>query len=347
MDKMDGKFSYAGLVGSAIAILEKAGLGNEAATIVSEGLVEADLYGHTTHGLALLAKYVDELESGSMRSQDEPEVVADAGAMSVWDGKRLPGVWTTHLAVSEACRKAARFGCGGVVVRNSHHIASLAVFLEKPARDGKLVLVLSSDPASAHVAPFGGTSPVLTPNPIAAGIPASVDPVLIDISTSITTAAQVERARANNGRLPGNWLVDVHGHASDDPAAVREGGALLPIGGLDHGHKGYGMSILVEALTQGLAGHGRADKPTGWGASVTALAFDPARLAGGPAFNRQSDALINACRSAAVPPEAAAVRMPGEAALSRKKAALSTGIKLDSKVVDSLLALSERFGVPL
>ncbi|CAB3809731.1 L-lactate dehydrogenase [Paraburkholderia fynbosensis] len=343
---MQEGFTVQEITDLAVEILKKAGLEQEVATVVGERLVEADLYGHNTHGLALLGKYVDEIDGGRMTTRGSPEAIADAGAMLLWDAKRLPGVWTTHLAVSMACEKAAQFGCGVVAVRNSHHIASLATYLEQPARDGKLVMVLSSDPATGHVAPFGGTSPVLTPNPIAAGIPASADPILIDISTSITTAAQVQLAVAKGGHLPGMWGVDVQGHATDDPTAVRDGGALLPLGGLDHGHKGYGLSILVEALTQGLSGFGRADCPKGWGASVTALAFDPARLGGSESFLRQSDWLVNACRSASVATGKPAVRMPGEAALARKKAA-QVALRLDREIISTLQALAARFGLHL
>ncbi len=119
--------------------------------------------------------------------------------------------------MAEAERRAAAFGIGAVAVRRSHHIACLAAFLEAPARRGTMVLVLSSDPGDAHVAPFGGTSPVLTPNPIAAGIPTGADPILVDVSTSITTAAMCARRRAAGQPLPGRWVVDGEGAATDDP----------------------------------------------------------------------------------------------------------------------------------
>src|SRR5262249_2450365 len=169
-----------------------------------------------------------------------------------------------------------RFGVGAIALRRSHHIACLAAFLEAPAKRGKIVLVFSSDPCAVHVAPFGGLTPVMTPNPIAAGIPTDGDPILIDISTSITTAAMCGRTRAIGGRLPGRWLSDHQGIATDDPVVMNHGGTILPVGGLDHGHKGYGLSLMVEALTQGLGGYGRADAPTEWGASVLVLAFAPA-----------------------------------------------------------------------
>src|SRR5919197_5074176 len=140
-------FKVADLRAFAAAVLAKVGMPSEAAAAVAEGLVEADLYGHATHGLALLPDYVEEVENRAMALTGRPDVLSDFGAVALWDGKRLPGVWTTKLAISEAVSRAARFGVGAVAVRRSHHIACLAAFLEEPARAGKLVLLFSSDPS--------------------------------------------------------------------------------------------------------------------------------------------------------------------------------------------------------
>ncbi len=45
----------------ATRVLEAAGLPKIPAEAVAKALVEGDLYGHTTHGLALLPDYVEEL----------------------------------------------------------------------------------------------------------------------------------------------------------------------------------------------------------------------------------------------------------------------------------------------
>ena len=340
------RFDAEDLRAVAAGALAAVGMPEDKAAVVADGLVEADLYGHTTHGLALLADYVAEVESGEMAVDGVPAVLASRGASACWDGRRLPGIWLTARAVSEACERADSFGLGAVAIRRSHHIGCLASFLEPPARQGYVVLVLCSDPGDALVAPFGGTSPVLTPNPIAAGIPRDGAPVLLDLSTSITTAGLTARIRARGERLPGHWLIDSQGDATDDPHALDRGGALLPLGGLDHGHKGFALGLLVEALTQGLAGFGRADEPGGWGASVLVLAFAPAMFSGAEAFSRQVSWLAEACLAS--PPAGAApgVRLPGELAQERKAAALRDGVELYPGIEEALRVLAERLGCP-
>ena len=343
---MTPRFAYRDLLSLAEAVLVQAGLPSEPAASVAFGLTEADLLGHTTHGLALLADYVEELDNGTMEREGRPAVIADQAAVATWDARRLPGIWTTQLAVQEAVRRAGIYGLGAIALRRSHHIACLAAFLEAPARAGVLTLVYSSDPSDAHVAPFGGLTPVMTPNPIAAGIPAEPDPILIDVSTSITTAAMCGRVRAAGGRLNGAWLKDSDGNATDDPAALKEGGSILPIGGLDHGHKGYGLSLMVEAMTQGLGGYGRADAPRDWGASVLVLALSPAAFGGLDGFTRQIVWLADACRASRVREGAPRVRLPGEAGLARKRRAQDEGLALHDGIADALAGLAARFDLP-
>ncbi len=105
------------------------------------------------------------------------------------------------------------------------------------------------------------------------------------------------------------------GAPSDDPDVLfaEPPGTLLPTGGLDHGHKGYNLALAIEALSQGLSGHGRADPLTGWGASVYLQVMDPAAFGGAADFVRQTSCLAAACRSNPPAPGVAAVRLPGAA----------------------------------
>lgn len=316
---------------------------------IARGLVEADLLGHTTHGLQLAAGYLRELQKGSMTPQGEPEVLADHGATITWDGRRLPGVWLTAKAVDLAVERARQFGLAAVAIRRSHHIGCLAAFLTRATDQGMMVLIASSDPAVASVAPYGGRKAVFTPDPLAVGIPTEGEPILIDISASITTNGLTNRLRAEGKRFPGPWALHADGTATDDPNALFTDppGTLLPTGGVDHGHKGYAWALLIEALTQGLSGYGRADAPSGWGASVYVQVFDPTKFAGLAGFTQQTGWTASACRSNPPVPGVEKVRLPGERGLEKKRQALSDGVTLYPGIMESLIPLAEQYSVPL
>jgi LDH2 family malate/lactate/ureidoglycolate dehydrogenase len=341
------RYRSADLIEYAAALFAAAGCDGDKPGTVAAGLVEADLLGHTTHGLQLAPAYLRELASGGMTATGEPAVVADRGAAVTWDGRRLPGVWLAAKAVDLAADRAAVHGTGTVVVRRSHHIGCLAAFLQRATGRGLMVIVASSDPAVRAVAPFGGRTAVLTPDPLAVGIPTDGDPILIDTSASITTNGMTDRLRREGRRYPGLWALDAAGRPTDDPAvmAADPPGTLLPTGGTDHGHKGYALALMIEALTQGLGGFGRADRPTEWGASVFVQVLDPAAFGGADAFRRQTGWTAAACRATSPVPGGDAVRLPGERGLERKRRALAEGVELYLGVMDGLRPHAERLGV--
>jgi LDH2 family malate/lactate/ureidoglycolate dehydrogenase len=335
------------LIGFASALFRAAGLEDEKAGTVAEILVEGDLLGHTTHGLALAAPYVSAALEGSMTRSGEPAVISDQGGALCWDGRRLPGPWLVVKAIEAALARVREHGIAAVAIRESHHIACLASYLERATAKGCMILLTCSDPSETSVAPFGGLRALFTPDPIAVGIPTEGDPILIDMSASITTNGMTARLRGEGRRFPGQWAMTAAGEASDDPNVLfaQPPGTLLPTGGKDHGHKGYNLALTIEALSQGLSGHGRADPLTDWGASVYIQLVDPQAFGGAANFRRQTGFIADACRSNPPAPGIEAVRLPGEQGLARKRRALADGVRLYPGIMAALHPLAGRLGI--
>jgi len=330
-------------------LLLAAGMPQDKAEAVAAILVEGDLLGHTTHGLQLLPSYLREVESGSMRVDGGPEVISEAAAALTWNGRRLPGPWLVLQAMEAAAAKARQAGTGTVVIRHCHHIACLAAFHQRATDQGLMMILASSDANSASVAPFGGLDPVFTPNPISAGFPTGGTPVSVDISTSTTTNGLTNRLHQEGGKLPATWLIDGHGRPSDDPAVLftEPKGTILPLGGLDSGHKGYGLSLLVETLTGGLAGHGRADPREGWGATVFLQVIDPAAFAGRAAFERQMGEVARQCRASKPVDAQRPVRLPGERGYRLAASQAESGVELQAGILPALVPWAAKYGVAL
>ena len=335
------------LVAFAHALLTKAGVRDDIAKDVASVLVDGDLLGHTTHGLALLPGYLGELEKGTMAKSGEPRVVNQRPAAQTWDGLRLPGPWLTLRAFDAATAMAQTYGTGTVVIRRAHHIACLAAYLKRVTDRGMAGLLYCSDPSACSVAPFGGISPVFTPNPMAAGIPTSGDPILLDISASYTTNGLTQRLWKAGEQLPHPWIQDAQGNATTDPAVLFNDpkGTLLPLGGLDAGHKGYALALLIEASTAALAGFGRADPSEGWGATVFVQVLDPAAFGGSAEYTRQTDWLADACHRATPRPGGPAVRLPGENGMKRHREQSDRGVALFPAIMPTLAPWSDKLGV--
>jgi LDH2 family malate/lactate/ureidoglycolate dehydrogenase len=342
-------YRFDALVGFAERLLKAAGLDGDKPSVIADILVAADAMGHTTHGLAQLSGYLEEIESGEMTTTGEPEVVSERPGAVVWDGRRLPGVWLTAKAVAMASARAKVNGVCAVTIRRSHHIACLAAFLPAATSRGLMAVIASSDPSSADVAPFGGKRPVYSPDPLAVGIPTGGDPILVDVSASITTNGMSARLRRQGHLFPGLWAIDAEGVPTNDPVVLvaEPRGSLLPAGGVDHGHKGYGLALAVEALTQALSGYGRADGETRWGASVFVQVFDPEAFGGLTSFIRQTDWIAKACVNTPPIDPQRPVRLPGASAASGLKVAKDRGLGLHEEVMESLVPWMEKLAVEM
>ena len=344
---MTERYSAEDLVEFATALLTAAGLDSAKATTVAEILTEGDLLGHTTHGLALLAAYLGDIEKGTMEKSGEPHIVADFPAAVTWDGRRLPGPWLVVRGLELAIARAKQLGTCTVVIRRSHHIACLAAYLKRVTDQNLMVLLSCSDPTVGTVAPHGGRRGVMTPNPLAAGWPTAGEPVMLDVSMSITTNALVKRLHSEKRLAPAEWFVSADGQATADPSVLftTPAGALLPIGGMDHGHKGYAFGLLIEALTNGLAGRGRTGPAEGWTATVYIQVFDPALFGGAENFINETTHLAETCRATPPRPGFEYVRLPGEAGLRRRATQLTHGVELHRTILPALIPWAQRLGV--
>ncbi|SHI10854.1 Malate/L-lactate dehydrogenase [Pollutimonas bauzanensis] len=341
------RYSAAELNRCATEILSAAGMEAALAAVVAETLVEGDLLGHDTHGLALLAPYIKEIENGAMALSGSAQSLSDRGAALLWDGRRLPGPWLVRQGLDALAPRARQYGSATLVIRRSHHIACLAAYLLRATEQGLMLVLASSDPAVASVAPHGGTRATFTPDPIAAGIPTSGTPFLVDISSSIVTNGMSSRLHKEGGQFGHECMLDADGRPSRDPAvlATDPPGTIMPLGGLQSGHKGFGLALIVEALTGGLAGHGRADPPLGWGATVFMTLYDPAAFAGADEFMRQTDWIADACRNNPPRPGSSAVRMPGDRGIASKQEQMRLGIALHPTIPPMLEECAQRYGV--
>ncbi len=333
----------------ATDLLVAAGMPMEKAASVATVLVDGDLMGHTTHGLQLLGPYLQEIEAGSMSVEGAPTVLSTKSSAELWDGCRLPGPWLVLKALDRAVEQARQTGCGTIVIRRSHHIGCLASYHRRAAEQGVMLVLSCSDPSAASVAPFGGLDPIFSPNPISAGFPSGGTPISVDISTSTTTLGMTGRLMRQGGKLPAQWLIDGKGQPTDDPAVLSASpkGSILPLGGMDSGHKGYGLSLLVEALTGALAGHGRADPTEGWGATVFLQVIDPEAFAGRSEFERQVSELARQCRESLPINASRPVRLPGERGYQLAQAQMQQGLVVDESILSALKAWSEKLGVAM
>jgi LDH2 family malate/lactate/ureidoglycolate dehydrogenase len=315
------------------------GMDADKAACVARLQVLTDAMGRRTHGLAMAPLYLADIRKGGLRISGQQTVVSDNGLSAVWDGDYLPGLWLVNEAIETLIPRAETSGIAAIAIRKSHHIGCLAALAKQAADKGFIALIANSDPAGQRVAPYGGTEALFTPDPFAVGYPGAEHPVLVDICASITTTSMTRQKFAAGEQFEHPWLLDANGRPTRDPAVLEHStprGSLQLIGGTEYGHKGFGLALMIEALSQGLSGHGRKDAPERWGGNTFVQVIDPNLFAGADAFAEQMDHFSERCRSNRPADPARPVRVPGDQAARSIAQARCDGIEYDAATWESL-----------
>ena len=328
------------------SVFKKLGMDEEKAKDTSEILVEADMMGHSTHGVRLLPLYIKDIEAGNMKPSGNQITLNDTGSCITIDGDNLPGIWLTKQGLKLSSERAKIYGVSTILIKNSHHNGALAAYLLPVVEQGLVPMIKCSVPSSATVAPFGGTKALLTPDPMALAFPTYGEPVIIDISASITTNNMIADKIVKNEMFDFNCLLTKDGIPTNDPKEVFENnGTVMPLGGLEYGHKGFGLALGIEALSQGLSGSGRSRKLKTMNLSIYIQVIDPNAFAGIDAFKNEMSFLYNECINNPPIDKNNKVRMPGQNALMSRKKSIENGIYLSKETLKNLEEISKKLDI--
>ncbi|RUO57913.1 Ldh family oxidoreductase [Pseudidiomarina insulisalsae] len=335
----------------ATRCLRKQGASGDVATAMAEHLVAGDLLGFRTHGLLRLRYNLQALQRGHTKGHGAPEVVKRRAAIELWDAQLLSGLYVLPRAVERAMQMARDYGTGTLVVRRAQHVAALAVYLEQATDAGMLIQMMCSTPAQQVVAPFGAKSACFSPNPFAIGVPTLQEPVLLDMSLSMTAAGKVRTALAEERQLPYPALITAAGDYTCDPATfvADPPSVLASLGGEQLGYKGTGLNLFSEFWTLGLSDYGREDAAAedGDANTVWLQVVDPTAISEPGAFAQQASQLVTAVKKAEPIDPKKPVRVPGAGALATRQQQLAEGISYSAATWRQLQWCAEFCDEPL
>ena len=232
----------------ATAVYVRAGMPEADARLAADTLVQADLWGHQSHGVLRLSWYVARLLAGVCEPVAKPELVVDAGAIAVMDGKDAMGQVLTARAMQDAIRRAKAHGIGAVALRNSNHFGTAMYFTLMAARSG-CVGFLSTN-ASPAMAPWGGRKKTVGTNPWSWAAPAgSHAPMVLDIANTGVARGKIYLAKQKGVAIPEGWAISAAGAPTTDPDEAIAG-IILPMAQ----HKGYAIAAMMDVLSGVLTG---------------------------------------------------------------------------------------------
>lgn len=333
-------------------VFERLGLEGDERQVVVERLMEASLSGYHSHGVMRITMYTEGIRAGNMIPGAPLDVLGETVSAVRLDANKGMGPWTATEAMKRAVGKAEATGIGCASVVNANDIARLGGYVEQPAKDGYIALLMTNDAGgNPCVAPWGATSPLMSTNPMAVGIPReSGDPILIDISTGVSSEGGLKMLRNRNQAVPDGWLIDGEGRITTDAEAyfsTPRRAAILPLGSLIAGHKGFALSILVDVLTGGLSGagcSGRSPEDLDQNA-LFILVIDPEMFVSRTALSAEVDRLVESIKGARKAPGVDEVRVPGDGARRERERQMEQGIEIDPPVWSAIQDIMDDLGI--
>jgi LDH2 family malate/lactate/ureidoglycolate dehydrogenase len=227
-------------------ILTREGVPPEHARIQASLFIGAQMRGTASHGLLRLRRIVERLKLGLAVAGEEGRQDWTAQSFLSVDGRRGLGPVVALKALDAVIPRARQTGIAIAAVRNANHLGALAYYADHVARQGLTVIALTISEALVH--PFGGRTAMIGTNPIAIGVPAEPEPLVLDMATSLVSMGKIHDHANRGAAIPEGWALDEAGNPTTDAMAAKDG-AIAPFGGA----KGYALGLAFEVLVASLA----------------------------------------------------------------------------------------------
>lgn len=330
-------------------VLGSLGVTPEDARTTADVLVTTDTWGIFTHGTKLLAGYARRIRGGGLRVDCSPRIAAEGPAWAIVDGQSTLGQVTSSFAMQYAIEKARSCGAAYVGVRNSCHFGAAGYYAWLAARENMIGMAMANDVPS--VAAPGSRGAVIGSNPIAYAIPAGEhDPLLLDISIATVAGGKVFARLKRGEPIPDGWLIGPDGRPTRDGSLYPGQASLAPMSG----HKGYGIGLLIEALSGVLTGAAVTrqigswlfddpSQPTDHGAAFLVINIAP--LMSTALFEKRMSALIDEIHSSTTADDCESVLLPGQREWEHRRRALVDGVQLPVDVLEVLEELALSLGL--
>ncbi len=322
------------------------GVGDKNSQLLADTLCQADLWGHQSHGVMRTFWYAARMISGATTLDTPPELIVDAGAIAVLDGKNGIGQTVAARSMDEAISRSKQHGVGAVAVRNSGHFGTAMYFTRMAAVSGCVGFISTN--ASPAMAPWGGREKLIGNNPWSISAPAGKHPPMImDIANTAVARGKLYLAKQHSQAIPDGWATDKHGNPTTD-AIAGIAGNILPLAG----HKGYAISTMMDMLSGVLTGSKFANDVNGpyapegdSGVGHMAIALNIEAFRPLIEFNADMEDLISRIKATPKAPGTDEIYYPGEIEVVTERQNLQSGITLPEKTVHELNTAARDLGV--
>lgn len=298
----------------ALSALKKYGYTDTESDTILEILMYAQLRGNN-QGLVKL------IGNGIPKSKDAGPltVIKETKLSAVIDGSKNMGMIAMKLATEMAITKAKEHGFGIVGTNNTFSsTGAIGYYANAIAVQNFIGFAFAGSPPT--VAPHGSYEALYGTNPLAIGVPADPEPIVLDMATAAMAYYGLIEAKTAGKSIPEGLAYDKEGKPTTDPSAAMDG-AIKSFGG----YKGSGLGFMVTAFTGPLLGAGFAGigDRTDWGNLV--MAIDPELLTDTTEFKKNITRMATRVKQTKPLPNVKEILLPGERGNKLTKARTASG----------------------
>ena len=344
------------LSGFVQQIFTKLGSSPEEGARIGRYLVNANLTGHDSHGVARVPRYVQWWHDGLLFADRVVERVVDTPVIAVLDGQFGFGQTIAPQAVALGIEKCRAHGLSAIGLRNSGHIGRVGEWAEMAAEAGLVSVHFVNVTGSVLVVPFGGVERRFSTAPVCIGMPHPGGlPVILDFATSLVAEGKVLVASQGGKKLPADALVSAEGKLSSDPRELY--GEYGPGPARDHAkgegalrafgeHKGSGLALMCELLGGALTGNGASNPGKRWSQGMFSFYVDPQRIDPGHFLPNELSRFLAYVKSTLPIDSGAPVLLPGEPEARLRAERTENGVPLTDETLAGLIATARKVGLP-
>jgi hydroxycarboxylate dehydrogenase B len=347
----------------AASVFIAAGSTPQEAKQVADNLVMANLSGHDSHGVGMIARYIDAVLEGGLKPNTAVKVQLDIGSMLSLDGQRGYGQVVGEQAMQLGIARAKQHGSCIMALANAHHLGRIGHWAEMAVAQGLVSIHFVNVLSRPVVAAYGGTDGRFGTNPCCIGVPLkNQPPFLLDFATSRVAQGKMRVAHNEGRRVESGFLIDAQGKPTTDPGVVvvpqpnAQGvvepgsglmGALLAFGE----HKGSGLAVACELLGGALTGGGTWHRPGDGKRAVLngmlTVLIDPAKLGTQDSFEAEATAFVDWLKAS--PPQSGleAVQIGGDPERAYRVKREQQGIEIDVVTWQEIVAAGRKVGIQM
>lgn len=328
------------------AVYLSAGANEENAALLADTLVQADLWGHQSHGVLRMSWYYKRIRNGVMLPNVKPSLISDAGAVACMDGNAGMGQAIAKHAMEDAIARAKKHGVAVVTVRQSNHFGTVMYYTRMAAAANCIAFMTSN--GGPAMPPWGGLKKIIGTNPWSIASPGGkYPPVVLDIANTGVARGKIAVAMQRGEPIPEGWALTIDGKPTTDAAEAFKG-IILPMAQ----HKGSGIGIMVDVLSGVLSGSGFLtgvnspffyDKKSNCGHCITVMnveAFMPIAE-----YRQRIETFIEEIKSVPKAHGVEEVFYPGEIEIHRDGINRKQGITLPYEVLKDMAEVGKEAGV--